>query len=908
MKIGVNYNERSWAIDLVSHINEFLSSQNRSIKRAGGEHTISTDGGILYPDVLLFGDDSSGLILQGWELKMPDTKIDDREFFDNAKSKAEALGLDSFVLWNVSKARLYSKNNNDDYNCVKRWDDLTHITSRSSVKSNSDKWKKLSQEIIDYINDLFSTGKLEGRPFIEAYKSGGVTALIMNNRSIVRESLYNESARNPELRYEITLLENIYKSTNIISDQDIYSILAAENLSNWVGKFLFGHILQRKDDRARIVNQISGNMDPACALKIFNDLSEECNFWTIFSNGIGLDSIPETAWSHLLQFNNLLSDIRIDKIDQSQLSEVMEANVDEAVRKLRGQYATPSHLAHLLVNLCMDDIFSDRVLDPFCGSGSIPRAVLERKLNAKVEPEAAASRVVAGDLDPQAVQIATLAMAKPELMDVTLRIYIEDAFKIDDKYKIELNDPRTGKSFTEELGHFDAIVSNLPFVSQDGRKRYNDAILDVNATLANDDGPLHGRSDVSAYIPFALRKLLVDGGRLGIVITNAWLGTEWGEEFFRLIVRYFRLKYVIASGAGRWFDNSDVITNLLVMEKKDVGDPNGDIINFIVLKTPISEIDIDSTTALIRLEGHHDDALTVRSVSYDDIDRFQNYGLGRNAQFVNCDWILDLPLVLVSNFFRIRRGERRGWDSLFYPKGDHGIESTYIQPVVKSSSDIGGYITSACSDAFVCSADKKELKNRGHSGALAWISRFENETNSKGRPLPEVLARPNMHWYEMSADAIAHLVMPLNIGSRFFVSKLDPIAFVNQRLIRFNAYENTDIDICHALLNSAVCMFMIEGMGFGRGLGALDLNKDKIEKYFHILDPSQLDPTDRNRVVKSFKSLIGRDLKDLEDELGSDDRRDFDDTIIQAFGLSVTREEIYESLMTLFQIRKSVEM
>ena len=908
MKIGVNYNERSWAMDLVSHINEFLSNQNRPIKRAGGEQTIPTDEGVLYPDVLLFGDDSSGLILQGWELKMPDTRIDDREFLDNAKLKSEALGLDSFVLWNVSKARLYSKNNNDDYDCIKNWDELSHITNRSSVESNSNEWKKLSQEIINYINDQFSTGRLEGRPFIEAYKSGGVTAFIVNNRSITRESLYNEAIRNPELRSEIALQDDIYRSTNIINNQDIYSILAAENLSNWVGKFLFGHILQSTDDKARVVNKITGEIDPAEALEIFDDLSKKCNFWTIFSNGIGLDVVPEIAWSHLIQFNNLLSDLRVDKIDQSQLSEIMEVNVDEAVRKLRGQYTTPSRLAHLLVNLCMDDIVNDRVLDPFCGSGSIPRAVIEQKLNAGVLPKVAAPRVVAGDIDPQAVQIATFALITPQLMDVAPRIYKEDAFKIDEKYKIKISDPRTGESFTEALGYFDAIVSNLPFISQIGRERYKEAILDVNDSFSDDEGQLPIRSDVSAFIPFVLRKLLVDGGRLGIVITNAWLATAWGEKFFRLVVRYFRLKYVVASGAGRWFCNSDVVTNLLIMEKKDVSDPNEDIINFVVLKTPISEIDISSTTALIRLERGHEDVLTVRSISYNDINKFQVYGLDKNAQFSSCDWVLDLPLVPITNFFSIRRGERRGWDKLFYPEAGHNIESTYIRPVVKSSSDIDGYITSACWDAFVCSVDKQELRNRGHSGALAWIRRFENETNKTGKPLRKVLARPNMHWYEMSADAIAHLVMSINFGKRLFVSKLDPIAFVNQRFIRFNAYENTDIDLCHALLNSAVCMFMIEGMGFGRGLGALDLSKDKVEKYFHILDPNQLDRTDRNRVVKSFKSLIGRGLKDLEDELDSDDRRDFDDTVIQAFGLSVTREEIYESLMTLFQIRKSVEM
>ena len=87
----LRYNERSWAIDLISHINSRLASVNINIKRASGEYTLSTEGNPLFPDVLLFADESSGRILQGWELKMPDTPIDDAELLSNAKKKASAL-------------------------------------------------------------------------------------------------------------------------------------------------------------------------------------------------------------------------------------------------------------------------------------------------------------------------------------------------------------------------------------------------------------------------------------------------------------------------------------------------------------------------------------------------------------------------------------------------------------------------------------------------------------------------------------------------------------------------------------------------------------------------------------------------------------------------------------------------
>jgi hypothetical protein len=50
------YNERAWAIDVISEINAYCSQHIRAIKRAGGEYTIAGEEKRLFPDILLFGD------------------------------------------------------------------------------------------------------------------------------------------------------------------------------------------------------------------------------------------------------------------------------------------------------------------------------------------------------------------------------------------------------------------------------------------------------------------------------------------------------------------------------------------------------------------------------------------------------------------------------------------------------------------------------------------------------------------------------------------------------------------------------------------------------------------------------------------------------------------------------------
>jgi hypothetical protein len=893
------YNERAWAIDLIGYLKQLAGANNRAIKDAGGEQTVQAESGSLFPDVLLFGDRATARILQGWELKLPDTDIEDSDFRQNAESKARALGLDSFLLWNVSHAHLFVLDaTTNEFVRSHVWNELEDITTRGAVVANRQRWENLADVIFYFLNDLFDTGRLQGRPFIEAYRSGGVTALVMENSGQVADSLLAASRRDWRLRSEIALWWDRYQAE--YNHEPMEQVLAKAVLSNWIGKILFSHILREKDERAQRAAELDENTTPAEALEVFRQLSEDCNFWTIFSDSLGLLTIPNEVWDQLKQFNRLLSDLRVGSVDQEQLSAVLEATVEVAVRKLRGQYPTPIELARLLVHLCVRDQVDDRVLDPCCGSGTIARAAIEQKLAAGVAPDRAAGAVYASDQDAQAVQIATFALAKPNLMHIPLRIFERDAFTLEPSTAVDFKDPSNGTIFTESLGRFEAITSNLPFVAQEGRRLYRDGIDRVVAGMGG-GARFTRRADVAAYLPFSLHRLLEDGGRLGIVITNAWLGTDWGDAFYRMLERFYHLECVITSGAGRWFKNSSVVTNVLVMQRKtDPGEPSGEI-KFVVLTRPLEEIadenTVQVTAAQIALGQPQNDAMTIRAVRPANLARFRNLGLGGNAQFVDCDWVNELPLLPLNDLFKIRRGERRGLNSLFYPRGEHGIEPDYIKPLVKSPSDFSRLRSRAVKEAFSCSRAENELSRLGHTGALAWIKRFETPEN-----IAKLTTRGQL-WYQMNSDTLAELVMFINYGERLFVGRVDPPAFADQRLVRLEPKGQVDIDLAHALLNSTISMFIIEGMGFGRGLGALDLSKDRIEKYMHILNPAHLDQAQRSEVKLAFSPLLERDVLSVADELEAADRISFDDAVIRAFRLNTSRQRIYDALLSLVEMR-----
>lgn len=901
MKLAARYNERSFAIDLIGHLKLAISKVNRPVKDAGGEHTITGEGGSLFPDVLLFGDRSNAVIMQGWELKMPDTSIDDQEFRENAETKARTLGLDSFLLWNVTTARLYRLDpGTDRFSACREWTDLSDITTRSMVIQNRSRWEALAEDILAEVNNLLTSGSIQGRPFIESYRTGGITNLLMMNAPELEKALEKIAISDTDFDAEMEVWWISHGAEYFKGSRE--GVLAQAILSNWIAKFLFANILREQDDRARAIEAVEDHTTPDEALAIFKRLSQEINFWTIFSDFLGLNKVTPQAWDHLLQFNGLLRDLRVGSVDQAQLSDILETTVEVTTRKLRGQYPTPFGLARLVARLAAKDILQDRVIDPCCGSGTIARANAELKLVTGQLPASTVSeQVYASDQDPQAVQIATFAMTNPEMMHSPIRVFRRDAFTLTSDTEVEFTDPSDGTVIKERLGEFDGLTTNLPFIAQAGRKQYGNALARVKADMGEDGKKFTGRSDVAAYLPLSLAQIIRPGGRMAMIITNSWLGTDWGDAFYRELTKRFELRTVITSGAGRWFGNSDVVTNILVAERLESADQKRAPIKFVTLKRRIEDLqtveDARDIARQIVSARPLDDVMTLRAVTPEDLEKFRTLGLSGSAQFVDCDWALELPLVPLSKFAFIRRGERRGMNDFFYPLNPEAIEDEYLVPFAKSMAKQKRLSGTAEGIAFSCATSIDELVRLGHTGALNWINSHASPTVIKK------LGRSGKNWYQMDTDNLGSLVASVAYGQRIFVGRLDPPAFCDQRLVPIMPAPGVDIDLLHALLNSTVSMFLIEGLGFGRGLGVLDLNKDRIESSLHILNPMLLDQSARTRLLSAFKPLLKRDVMKVPDELSDKDRQNFDDVVLEEFSIKISRERIYNSMKALHGIR-----
>jgi hypothetical protein len=102
-------NERVWAGQLISWIKESITNGSSIFQDATNDEGIRLESGkTKFPDILLFIDKISGTVFNGWELKFPDTAVDDKNMLLNALEKAKHLKSDSFVTWNGSSAIIWS--------------------------------------------------------------------------------------------------------------------------------------------------------------------------------------------------------------------------------------------------------------------------------------------------------------------------------------------------------------------------------------------------------------------------------------------------------------------------------------------------------------------------------------------------------------------------------------------------------------------------------------------------------------------------------------------------------------------------------------------------------------------------------------------------------------------------------
>ena len=858
----------------------------------------------MFPDVVLYGNKDQNIILQGWELKMPDVPIEDDTFIKDAQRKAIALNLNSCLIWNFTYAVLYIKDDKNHFVKLKQWDTTSHIHSRADVETYRSDWERLLEEIILEINCYFASGKFRNATLGDIISESTITTLIQRNKEVIADSFKKAAFRDSVMAAYIDSWWSGVKSEYEHDEIDKYKAYAKTIILNWANRIIFAHIIKNRQNGALIINELDYDTTPSEANEIFKKITSRCDFYNVFSAIRYDDILPEMSWQDFVEFSNFLKNNGIEQLNQEALQNILEGSVATSKRAINGQYTTPPELAKLLVRLTLKN-WTDTILDCCCGTGTIPKAAIQIKKEQLSAKEAIES-VWACDKYKYPLQVANISMTDSDTINLANRLFQHNALSLSVGEDVTIVNPETGNEMHLSLPAFGSVVSNLPFVpfeiiSEDDKDKIS------KMEWATE---LDGRSDLYCYIAVKIADVIKSGGTLGIIVSNSWLGTNAGIKLIEVLKKKYCIKQVHISGKGRWFKNADVVTTIIILEKKQNSQASNT--DFWLWKKSLEDLskDNDAENTLVNsalLKTELDGTISkMSSYSQEQIDDILSLNVCYNALFHNVEWLLDVKekAVPINNVFRVFRGSRRGWDALFYPQqGEHRIEDIYLRKVLINARNVTELTATADRDAFCCGVPLSKLEELGHTGALEWISKFADQRNGVGKLLPTVLKRKGMEWYELQDNEIAEIFTMMNPDQRLFFAKFETPSFVNQRLIGLtHKVDYPDEKLNHALLNSMFTMFYIEASGFGRGLGVLDVNKDSIANCY-MLNPKLVNAADRKKILDAFERLQSRKIKKVSEELCDETRLAFEHEVLRSFGIDEYFEKIKASLLSMQEAR-----
>lgn len=269
--------------------------------------------------------------------------------------------------------------------------------------------------------------------------------------------------------------------------------------------------------------------------------------------------------------------------------------------------------------------------------------------------------------------------------------------------------------------------------------------------------------------------MLKDGGYLGIIVSNSWLGTKSGTLFYDEIQKKFDILQVHISGAGRWFHNADVVATIMILRKEKSHSKT----NFFVWRKSLYQLEHDTHAKELLINSSllnrviDSQIVSMSTYNNTEISQLHDFGLSYNSLFHDVNWVLDIQhkLCPLKSLFKVFRGSRRGWDKLFFPENYSDIEEDFLMPALFNAKKVVSLVAQPNRKAFSCSCSLDDLEEN-YPGAYRHIMKFINEKNGKGIPLTQVLKRSNEEWYEMKTNEIADLFTMMNPDDRMFLVDL----------------------------------------------------------------------------------------------------------------------------------------
>lgn len=595
---------------------------------------------------------------------------------------------------------------------------------------------------------------------------------------------------------------------------------------------------------------------------------------------------------------------RLEDLGSDVVGFIYEELIPASERHALGQFYTPPAIAELITKWAVKQP-EDMVLDPGCGSGTFLVKAYGHLLELKGYKESTErahkeilDQIYAFDINPFPLHLTALNLASRYIRapSTDVNTIHSDFFRIMPVQKFAT--PYTVKTHAGEMKReisipkFDAVIANPPYTRWvEIPSKTKEAIVEVMGDELKKYGLTGGiGNETGIYVHFIMyaHEFLKENGKLGMIISNSWLQSDYGINFINFLLDHFKIKAIIDFNQ-RLFRIPLVATCLLLLEKEN--DPSERASNKTVFLYVDKETKVDEILDAIEHPQNWRDVFIVNSVRQKDLPRNDKwiktmFGTREiEKKIASSSLMTTIEEVFVPRYGNVEGVSSRGGtgaDRFFYlTKNDvakWGLAKDYLNPVL-SSPRYSKFFTFTENDwkmlrkedkpcyVFICHKPKNEMPENvkafikwGETTPVVRVRGGEKPKTAKESTASKARERNTdfYGWYDLGGIRTAELytLRRAQYHHRFILPRT-PMAFDDSLIVLTSrskvSIHDDKLLILLAYLNSSFSRFFVETYGRPTGGGVIELDVNSLAK-LPILDLDKLKSTKG----KTLSEIFGR--------------------------------------------------
>ncbi len=387
-----------------------------------------------------------------------------------------------------------------------------------------------------------------------------------------------------------------------------------------VNKILFYDLLQAKRpeklDPLQIPQGLTKGAQLQKILQSFFDEVLKIDYETIYTTDF-IDTIAfpdqKEVVAEVKELVSILQEYDFSKLGYEIIGGIFQKLIPQDERHNLGQYFTNPDVVDLILCFCLKQE-SDKVFDPSCGAGTfLVRAYQHKKLmNQYLKHEDILETLWGNDIAKFPAHLSTINLAindlsvdrnYPNIMqeDFFNLLTTVNGFELPEKQRrVKAKTLGVKEREIEYPRYFDCVVGNPPYTRQEEMaemapedRQYKGKLIDkaLQDTNGRKLADIPRRAGIYVYFFVHGAKFLRNGGRFGFVVSESWLDVDYGKGLQEFFLKNYKIVAIIGSKVERWFEDADINTCIVILEKCSGDDHrrerDDNLVRFVYLKKPL---------------------------------------------------------------------------------------------------------------------------------------------------------------------------------------------------------------------------------------------------------------------------------------------------------------------------------